>query len=241
LNSRFHPILRDVAAVFFDAGGTIVHPEWRRLSQLVEAVTGEVFSPAEMRMAFCQMLQIVDAEVIQGSDSNSRLKPHWGFLSTFRALGIDKSVCNDLSQRLNLEHEKRHLWCAADREAADVLVRLKNSGLRVAVISNTEDGRIEEALTLAGLASHFEFLIDSYLVGARKPDEAIFQLALKRLGLQPNKAVYVGDSYAYDILGAQRAGLRSILVDRFGTYEGIDCGRITKLSELTSYSRSIAV
>jgi HAD superfamily hydrolase (TIGR01509 family) len=239
LNSGFHPALKNVAAVIFDVGGTIVHPEWRRLAQLVEAESGQPFSPEEIRTAFYQMLRIVDAEEVLGTDLAYRLKPHWGLLSAFRVLGIDRSVCNHLSRRLNLEHEKRHLWCEPDLDAADVLGRLKSSGLRLAVISNTEDGRIEESLTITHLAECFEFLIDSQLVGCRKPEAAIFHIALDRLGLKPHEAVYVGDSYAYDVLGSQRAGLRPIFIDRLGSYKGVDCTRISRLSELTNYSRTM--
>src|SRR5262249_33612710 len=100
------------------------------------------------------------------------------------------------------------------------------------------DGRVNESLTLAELASHFEFLIDSHHVGCSKPDKAIFQLAVDRLGLAPSHAAYVGDSYGYDVVGAQRAGLVPILVDRSGAYGGAGVARIRSLNELVIYDSS---
>jgi HAD superfamily hydrolase (TIGR01662 family) len=229
----FHPILRNARAVVFDAGGTIVHPDWRRLAQLVKTETGQEFTSHDMRRAFYQMLRDLDQELRNGSDLKHMNAPHSGFIRTFRVLGVDESACNRIRAKLTVEHQQRHLWCEADAEASDVLAQLKDSGLRLAVISNTEDGRLEDSLTLADVASHFEFLIDSHLVGYRKPDAAIFQLAVERMGLKAQEVVYVGDSYGIDVVGAQQAGLQSILLDRSGACEDLRCSRIGKLSELT--------
>jgi putative hydrolase of the HAD superfamily len=131
-----------------------------------------------------------------------------------------------------LAHQNRHLWSQAYAESHDVLTALKHAGLRLAVISNTEDGRLEESLGSAQLTSHFELLMDSHLVGCRKPDAEIFRLTLNRLQIQPHEAVYVGDSYSYDVVGAQQAGLHSVLIDRTDRYQTIDCARIGTLREL---------
>jgi len=220
----------------FDAGGTLVHPDWLRLGQLIAEETGQEFTPAQMYHAFYRVLRIVDAELLQGTESMQRRQPHWGFLDAFRNLGVDEAACNRLGQRLNGAHLSRHLWCEPDEEAPAVLHRLRSAGLRIAVISNTEDGRLEDSLTLAHLGSQFEFLIDSHIVGHRKPESKIFRLALDRFGLEPHVAVYVGDSYGYDVMGAQKAGLLPILLDRLGTYEDVECARIRKLSDLTGSS-----
>jgi putative hydrolase of the HAD superfamily len=121
---------------------------------------------------------------------------------------------------------------APDREAPAVLAALKEAGLRLAVISNTEDGRLEELLDLVELKSHFDFFFDSYIVGERKPDAAIFQLALSRLELDPGEAVYIGDSYGHDALPALRLGMRAILLDPLDLYPESICPRIRSLGEL---------
>jgi putative hydrolase of the HAD superfamily len=227
-----HQALQNIAAVIFDVGGTLVHPDWRRLGKIVEAETRMLFTPPQMHEAFYAMLQAADAELVAGTNSARRSGAHWTFLATLRSLGVDEEACTRIRERLTATHQERHLWCEADAEASSVLLLLKSAGFRIGAISNTEDGRVNESLALADLASHFEFLIDSHHVGYSKPDKAIFQLAVDRLGLEPREAAYVGDSYGYDVIGAQRAGLVPILLDRSGAYEGVEFARIRSLSEL---------
>ena len=231
--SRLHPAIRNQKAVLFDVGGTLVHPDWNRLGQLVEVETGMHFTSAQMHEAFCVMLQAINAELRAGINSRSKREPHWVFVETFRVLGIAQAKCKRIRTRLTATHQDRHLWCEPDSEAATVLLQLKDAGLRVGVISNTEDGRVNESLALANLISHFEFVIDSHVVGRSKPDKAIFEFALNQLGLKPPEVAYVGDSYGYDVIGARNAGLYPILLDRMNAYES-ESGltRIRSLSEL---------
>jgi HAD superfamily hydrolase (TIGR01509 family) len=78
------------------------------------------------------------------------------------------------------------------------------------VVSNS-DGRVEEALRAAGLLHYFDVIVDSTLAGVEKPDPAIFRPALGALGVAPEEAVYVGDLYDVDVLGARAAGMGAIL------------------------------
>lgn len=234
MKTSLHPSLQNVAAVIFDVGGTLVHPDWHRVGEIVAAETGTLFTPEQLNQAFYAMLQAADADLIAGTKSGDRSGSHWTFLNTFRSLGVDDAACARIRELLTATHETRHLWCEPDSEAARVLSLLKSAGLRIAAISNTEDGRVDESLALAELASHFEFLIDSHHVGCSKPDKAIFQLAVDRLGLAPREAAYVGDSYGYDVIGAQRAGLVPILIDRTGAYGGVGVARIGSLDELVN-------
>ncbi len=231
METHLHPAIRNQQAVLFDVGGTLVHPDWPRLGQLVQIETGRLFTAAQMYEAFYAMLQLINAELKAGI--NIKREANWVFLETLRALGIDEAKCLSIRAHLAAAHQERHLWCEPDSEASTVLLHLKRVGLRVAVISNTEDGRVKESLALADLASHFEFVIDSHLVGSSKPDKAIFQFALDQLGLEPHAVTYVGDSYGYDVIGARNAGLHPILLDRMNAYESeIGLTRIRSLGEL---------
>ena len=234
LTLPLHPALRNVAAVIFDVGGTLVHPDWRQLAKIVQAETGTLFTPEQMHAAFYAKLQGADADLIAGTTSAERSGAHWTFLNTFRSLGVTDAASAGIRERLTVAHQERHLWCEPDSHASRVLLQLKQAGLQIAAISNTEDGRVNESLALADLASYFEFVIDSHHAGCSKPDPAIFQLAVDRLRLAPSDAAYVGDSYGYDVIGAQRAGLVPILIDRLGAYEGIAVARIRSLSELVN-------
>ena len=109
---------------------------------------------------------------------------------------------------------------------------LKRAGLRLAVISNTEDGRLRDSLEAAGLGGRFDLTVDSHLVGCRKPDAAIFRLALEQLGVEAGEAAFVGDSYAHDALAAHAVGMRAILLDPLDLHPESVCPRIRTLVEL---------
>lgn len=219
--------------MLFDVGGTLVHPDWERLAQLASREAGREFVAVELGRKFKEMMCEVDAGLQRGDpppeDSKKR---NWVFRRVYRALDLDDPTCEKLSGLLDATHAERHLWSTPDLEAPAVLGALKAAGLRIAVISNTEDGRLEELLDLVELKSHFDFFIDSYIVGARKPDAAIFQLALSRLELEPTDAVYIGDSYGHDALAALAVGMRALLLDPLGLYPESVCPRIRTLGEL---------
>ena len=77
--------------MLFDVGGTLVHPDWPRLGQLVQIETGILFTAAEMYKAFYAMLQSINAELKAGINSGREREAHWVFVETFRALGIDEA------------------------------------------------------------------------------------------------------------------------------------------------------
>ena len=159
-------------------------------------------------------------------------RPHWTFRRMYGTLGLDEMTCESVVQDLDGAHLERHLWCGVDSEAPRVLDELKRQDLLLAVISNTEDGRLIDSLDAAGIADRFDLLIDSHVVGLRKPDAAIFRLALERLELEPDEAAYVGDSYVHDALAARAIGLRGILLDALDLHPESVCPRIGSLGEL---------
>jgi FMN phosphatase YigB (HAD superfamily) len=63
--------------------------------------------------------------------------------------------------------------------------------------------RAEKSLEAAGLSELLEFVLDSHFEGVEKPDPEIFRRALQRLGLPPERVVYIGDIYSIDAVGAR--------------------------------------
>jgi putative hydrolase of the HAD superfamily len=236
---RLHPALRGRRAVLFDVGGTLLHPEWSRLSQLAVEITGRVFSEDELQRAMKEMLRGVSAQIAEkGEAAAEERRRNWVFHRMYAALGLDEETCIRLGARVDAAHSERHMWCGLDPEAPPILAALRVAGFRVAVISNTEDGRLEELLQLAQIANHFDFYLDSHIVGHRKPDAAIFHLALARLGLEPHEVAFVGDSYAHDALAARAVGLHAILLDPLDLHPESVCPRIRALRELLKLENS---
>jgi putative hydrolase of the HAD superfamily len=231
--AALHPALRGVRAVLFDMGGTLVQPDWPRLAHVATAESGRTFNPTELERAMKEILCAVDLDLQMGrplaADTRER---HWVFRRMYGALGLDTDACARLSPLLDAAHEERHLWSLLDPDAPRVLATLRQHGLRLAVISNTEDGRLADLLDLVELTTHLDLQLDSYIVGVRKPDAAIFQLALTQLGVAPHEAAFVGDSYGHDALAAQAAGLRALLLDPLDLYPDCACPRIRRLTDL---------
>ena len=75
--------------------------------------------------------------------------------------------------------------------------------------------RSPPCLNEVGLASYFEVIIDSAVVGIAKPDPRVFALAARALRLQAREVVYVGDIPDVDVVGAQRAGMAGVLIDPY--------------------------
>ena len=230
-SEELHPSLRGARACVFDAGGTLIHPDWERLAALAEAHAGRRFGAAEMRRAFGEMLRCAGAPE-PGGRVIKQVGRHWTFKAMYEGLGLDGAACESLVGRIDAAHEERHIWCSCDEDAPRVLDGLKRRGLLLAVISNTEDGRARDALGAAGLAEHFGVVVDSHLVGVSKPDPAIFRHALELLDVEAREAVFVGDSYAHDALAARAAGLRAVLLDPLDLHPEAACPRIRALGDL---------
>jgi putative hydrolase of the HAD superfamily len=77
-------------------------------------------------------------------------------------------------------------------------------------------GNLRAVLQDFGLTRYFAHVIDSTEVGIRKPDPAIFRLAIERMGLQPEEVTVVGDSYRKDIEPALSLGCKAIWVKGSG-------------------------
>lgn len=71
-------------------------------------------------------------------------------------------------------------------------------------------GNIETVLKDFGIDSYFKKIIESAVVGVRKPDPKIFTLGVEALGLKPGDVLVIGDSYAKDIVPAEKAGCQAI-------------------------------
>ena len=109
-------------------------------------------------------------------------------------------------------------------EVEEVMAGLRARGLRLAVVSNW-DISLVGVLRELGLDSLLDQVVTSAAVGRAKPDPAPFERVIRLLGPGPGSVIHVGDSWALDVLGARRAGIPSILIDRLiatgDTCEGV--------------------
>lgn len=131
-------------------------------------------------------------------------------------------------------NRRTNLWRGgAVPGAREVLEDLKENGYLLGVISNS-DGRLENLLNEVGLAEYLNVIADSHVVGVEKPDPRIFLWALERTAVSPEHAVYVGDFYSLDVVGARRVGVHAILLDPLGAWPLLDCVKAKDLFEVRS-------
>jgi len=90
-----------------------------------------------------------------------------------------------------------------------VLEALQDRGLPMVLVSNFY-GNMPVVLREFGFDGFFLRVIESAVVGIRKPDPRIFLLGVEALGLKPEEVTVVGDSLDKDIIPAREAGCRAV-------------------------------
>ena len=108
------------------------------------------------------------------------------------------------------------------------LTSLKNKGYKIIIISNASQ-KINEVIKNTGISEYLNGLIASYSFGKIKPDPEIFKEGIRIAG---ETGYYVGDLFEVDYLGAARAGLEPILLDRNGFYDDVDAKKAKSLAEI---------
>ena len=95
---------------------------------------------------------------------------------------------------------------------------LRSRGLALGIVSNF-DRRLPTLLTGLGLTALIDVVVLPSDAGAEKPDPRIFALALQRLRIPADQAVFVGDSHSRDLAGARAVGMAAIDVGSLATLD----------------------
>jgi putative hydrolase of the HAD superfamily len=198
-------------AVFFDVDFTLIYP-------------GPAFQASGYR-EFCGRFGIdVDPSAFDQAVSGAArmLEPDNGM--------YDAQIYIDYTRRIiegmggsgpRVEAAAREIyreWAACHHfimyeEVPDVLRLLHASGLKIGLITNSHRclSSFQSHFALEGL---FSVTLTSLEHGYMKPHPSIFEAALRAAGVDAGEAVMVGDSFAHDIEGAVRLGMRGVLVAR---------------------------
>ena len=112
------------------------------------------------------------------------------------------------------------LWEGELEVGADVhelLDALRARSLKLAIVSNTAlpEWLLAPAFERQGLRERVDAIVLSSEVGKRKPHPAIFERALDELAVRPGRGLFVGNARYQDVLGAKRAGMRTVLARWF--------------------------
>jgi HAD superfamily hydrolase (TIGR01509 family) len=219
---------RDLEAVFFDIGGTLVGPNLTLLGTWLRAAGVEcddnrvaLIEPFARRAHARRREAVVGTPAIRGLYLEELIRHVRSDRPDDPAL-VQSAVDRILATALAAGHAAVPVWNQVLPGVRDGLATLRARGLRLVAVSNS-DGSAEAVLIATGLREWFEAVVDSHHVGFSKPDPRLFDAARAVVGVEARNVAHVGDLYETDILGAHAAGIGAILIDACGFWPEALC------------------
>lgn len=122
-------------------------------------------------------------------------------------------------------------------DALPALERARAAGHDLWAVTDADPYMVNDILPLTGVDRLLSGTVTAAEVGFSKPNPRLFQEGLARAGVKPLQAVFVGDSFERDILGAQAAGIPGILLDR---HRARTVREVPVISSLTDLPRALS-
>ena len=210
-------------AVFFDVGGTLLR---------VEPSVGEVYATHARSFGFVGSSDELDhlfrkewsksgGIASLSNKSNKKAEREFWRKLVFQVFEPSGGL-SDFERYFEIVYEafarEDHWRVFDDVVSSGIFKKLRKSGITLGIISNW-DSRLHTILKSTHLADYFDFILASAEVGSAKPDKKIFIEALRKSGVSSHEACHIGDDLNADVLGAKKAGIDAILIDRKGKHE----------------------
>ena len=205
---------KNIEAIFLDVGNTlrIVIPDEAFMAQSrqqLAELTGTTMSPDEFHALLEERYKVLrkraKEQLIEASEREMWTK--W-MLPDFPAEKIAP-----LSGKLT------RLWrdCDGRRvprdDVKETVIKLSKRGYLLGIIANTiTETEIPDWLKDDGLTEYFKTVVLSSKVEIRKPNPEIYLEAARRIGVEPEKCVYVGDNPVRDVDGTRAAGYGMMII-----------------------------
>jgi putative hydrolase of the HAD superfamily len=209
-------IPRDVRAVFFDAVGTLIHPEppapavYVAVARSLGSRLTETEIAVRFRAAFAREEALDLANGLRTSEERERRR--WRHI----VAAVLPDVCDGerCFEELFAHFARPDAW-RCDPQAAAVVAELERRGYVLGMASNY-DSRLRAVAGGLPELRPLRHLVISSEVGWRKPAPEFFAALCQRTGLSPDEILLVGDDRVNDYEGATAAGLRAVLVGEGG-------------------------
>lgn len=227
--------LRRYDAVLFDMGYTLVYfdPPQEQIVQDALREAGAEGSADQIRAAVDKVwggyysdAATATFPATQEYERQVQTRLRAAFLDEL-GLGGEPAFVERYSRSLHARYDRPGALCPYP-EVLEVLTTLQQQSYRLGVVSNWS-WNLRERASQAGLDHFFEIIWASAYAGCNKPHPRIFEQALAQMDVPAGRSLYVGDSYEHDVVGARKAGLEPVLVDRDGTAVESDCAVIRDL------------
>jgi HAD superfamily hydrolase (TIGR01509 family) len=228
-------------AIFYDLDGTLRHNQPTGRDFFVERALqlGLTITPANRlrsarwEHAYWASSAELRADLAQFKDEHEN-RTFWHNYSERQllALGCSTTCAKKFGPQISDfmdEHYQPQDSLFAD--VAPTLTRLRQQGYILAVVSNRHKA-FEDYLLQKEILHHFHFALYAGQVDSWKPAPEIFLHAVQQANVQASQAIYVGDNYYADIIGARQAGLLPILFDPGDIFPEADCPIIQTHSQI---------
>lgn len=221
-------------AVLLDVGGVFHLPDHARIVAAMARVGVEV-DPLDLdRAHYAGVVALTD---FTEGDRNIWLAYNRGYA---RALGAQDEL-EAVAEALLHEFTTGGVWTRVIPGSREALVTIAATGVKLAIVSNA-DGSVAAQLGADGICQlgdgpgvRMDAILDSSVVGVAKPDPRMFEIALERLGgIDPSRAIHVGDTPAADVAGARAAGITPVLIDPYDDHAHLDIIRVGSLTALAT-------
>lgn len=210
-----------VKAIFFDTWGTLVD-------------AGVYPSPIKQVKHILRIRESFPEYVVKFEEvfmKNQYLTLKEAFMAVAKAFNVKPG--NDQIEKLIGLWNKKKLLAEPYPETIEVLKKLKKK-YKLVLLSNTDSFSLEPVLEKYQLGELFDEVLLSYKEGFLKTEKVLFEKALKKIKIRPSDAIMVGDSIASDMKGAEKVGIKGVLIDRRN--RDLDYpAKIKDLKELENY------
>jgi len=208
-----------IQAVIFDVGNTLVneYEGWQELEQkgvdqLIETMGGLGINLDKTSFSRT-ILRLREESFREARETHMEISANDCFIKALKEAGIGDFTTELINRGVEAYFHPQEVQSSLLPGVPETLRALAYNGFQLGIISNaTSSLSIRRVLENHGILHWFHSVIISADVEYRKPRPEIFEIALKSLGIEPNQAVYVGNSIEDDIIGAKAAGIHSILL-----------------------------
>ena len=208
--SKFEAVIFDLDSTLTDTQQyPFVASEWL-LNKI--KVDSEELKTSFLRSVFTRYLTAIQT-IVQGAPYRSASDIVHSSM-THSLEDIEQSVDPSLIDEATHRFKALHLELSTPRDGVvEILEKLKTRGIKLGVLTNSFAGHARTILTKLDLIQYFSSIVDCSDVNAFKPMKVTFERVLRDLDSDASKAIYVGDEYYADMMGAKSVGMTTVWIN----------------------------
>jgi putative hydrolase of the HAD superfamily len=226
---------RTYKAILFDLDGTLRanHPEGFEAFVIYAGQVGLTLSEEQIKICEREAHRYWASD---RADADMARYDQRGFWVNYNQVLLNAMnvahLCPDCADRIQDLFDSYDPQDVVFADTQPVLQVLRQAGYTLGLVSNREEP-LDACAAHYGIAEFFHFTLSAGQAGCYKPDPRIFYQALALAGdLAPAEAVYIGDNYFADIVGALNVGMDAILVDPRDVFARYYLVRVRRLAEV---------